>query len=511
MPRVLLIAVRFHDARYHGAGDWPPSPARLFQALIAGAARGDALPEAEAAALRWLEGLAPPVIAAPPARCGAALVTYVPNNDLDAVGGHPMRIGEIRTSKTTRPMLFEAALPVLYAWTVPDDGAHLPALIAMAHRLFQLGRGVDMAWATAELLDPAAGEARLAAHPGPKHRPSAAGRQGTTLACPQPGSLATLLARHAAQASRFRPGPKKGTILFVQPPRPRFRMVAYDCPPARLLFDIRAGQAFASRPLREAAALVERVRDAAAHRLRAAQPDRAGVIERLWIGRGAGPADVALRPRLIPLPSIGFVHADRAIRRLLLEVPPDCPLPPEALRAALRGIALDADPETGEVRSDARLVPAAEVTMQRHYGVGEEARPARLWRSVTPMALPGRPPGPGREGSARLAAEAAMAGAVRQALRHTGIDEAPLAIRLQREPFEGRGERAEAFAQAPRFPAAILRHVELRFAAPRRGPLILGNGRWLGLGLFAPVAEDLRVLVFDILDGLTDDADGCQC
>lgn len=101
-----------------------------------------------------------------------------------------------------------------------------------------------------------------------------------------------------------------------------------------------------------------------------------------------------------------------------------------------------------------------------------------------------------------------MAGAVRQALRHAGIDEAPLAIRLQREPFEGRGERAEAFAQAPRFPAAVLRHVELRFAAPRRGPLILGNGRWLGLGLFAPVAEDVRVLVFDILDGLTDDADG---
>lgn len=507
MLRVLLIAVRFHDGRYHGAGDWPPSPARLFQALIAGAARGDALPEAEAAALRWLEGLAPPVIAAPPARPGAALVTYVPNNDLDAVGGHPMRIGKIRTLKTIRPRLFESALPVLYAWTVPDDAAHPAALIAMAHRLYQLGRGVDMAWATAELLDPAAAEARLAAHPGPKHRPSAAGRQGSTLACPQPGSLASLLARHVAQAKRFRPGPKKGEILFVQPPRPRFRMVRYDCPPLRLLFDIRAGQAFASRPLREAAALVERVRDAAAYRLRAAQPDRAGLIERLWIGRGAGPADVALRPRLIPLPSIGFVHADRAIRRLLLEVPPDCPLPPEALRAALLGMAPDADPETGEIRSEARLVPAAEAAMLRHYGMGEQARPARLWRSVTPMALPGRPPRPGREGSARLAAEATAACAVRQALRHAGIDEAPLAIRLQRQPFEGRGERAEAFAHEPRFPAAVLRHVELRFATPRQGPLILGNGRWLGLGLFAPVAEDLRVLVFDILDGLADGAD----
>jgi CRISPR-associated protein Csb2 len=210
---------------------------------------------------------------------------------------------------------------------------------------------------------------------------------------------------------------------------------------------------------------------------------------------------------LIPLPSIGFVHADRAIRRLLLEVPPDCPLAPEELRAALLGIALDADPKTGEIRSEARLVPAAQAAMLSHYGMGEGARPARLWRSVTPMALPGRPPGPGREGSARLAAEAAMASAVRQALRHAGIDEAPLAIRLQPEPFEGRGERAEAFAHEPRFPAAVLRHVELRFATPRHGPLILGNGRWLGLGLFAPAAEDLRVLAFDILEGLADGTD----
>jgi CRISPR-associated protein Csb1 len=38
MPGVLLIAVHFHDGRYHGAGDWPPAPARLFQALVAGAA-----------------------------------------------------------------------------------------------------------------------------------------------------------------------------------------------------------------------------------------------------------------------------------------------------------------------------------------------------------------------------------------------------------------------------------------------------------------------------------------
>jgi CRISPR-associated protein Csb2 len=507
VQRILLLTIRFHDPRYHGAGDWPPTPARLFQALVAGAARGDTLRECDADALRWLEGLAPPVIAAPPARRAAALVTYVPNNDLDAVGGHPARIGEIRTGKTIRPMLLDPSLPLLYAWTIPADAPHLPALIAIADRLYQLGRGVDMAWATAEALDPAAAEAKLAAHPGPKHRPSPAGRDGTAFACPQPGSLDSLIARHKAQATRFRPGARKGTILFVQPPKPRFRMVAYDCPPARLLFDLRVGQDFDAWPLRRVVALVEQVRDEAAQRLRKARPDQAGTIEHLLIGRGAGPADVTLRPRLIPLPSIGFVHADRAIRRLLVEVPAAFPLSAAELREAILGMPLDVDPQTGEIRSEARLVPSATQTILRHYGLGKDARPARLWRSVTPIALPGRPQQPGREGSRRVAAEAAAAAAVRQALRHAGIAEAPTVVRVQREPFASRGERAEAFAHGQRFPAATLRHVELRFAKPRLGPLLLGNGRWLGLGLFAPVFEEMRVLAFDIVAGLAAAAD----
>jgi len=502
VSRALLIAIRFHDGRYHGAEDWPPSPARLFQALLSGAARGGALTDSDAGALRWLEGLFPPVIATPPARQGAAFVTYVPNNDLDAVGGHPIRIGEIRAGKTIRPRLFDADIPLLYAWTVLHDAPHLPTLIAMADRLYQLGRGVDMAWATAEAVDPATAEARLAAHPGPTHRPSGGGRGGAPLVCPQPGSLDSLILRHQAQARRLRPGTRKGTTLFVQPPKPHFRMVPYDCPPARLLFDLRAGTAFAPWPLRRAATLVEILRDEAARRLRTTRPASAATVELLLVGRGASPADVALRPRLIPLPSIGFVHADRSIRRILLEVPPGCPLSIAELRAALIGIPLHVDPETGEVTSDARLVPASEESMLRHYGLGGEAPPARLWRSVTPMALPGAPPKFGASGSARLAGEAAQASAVRQALRHAGITDAVTAIRVQREPFSGRGENADAFVHEPRFPAVALRHVELRLAVPRRGPLVLGNGRWLGLGLFAPVEEHPRMLALGIMAGL---------
>lgn len=62
MPGSLLIAVRFVDGRYHGREDrfdgadgWPPSPGRLFQALVAGAARGANPHQDDVRALKWLD------------------------------------------------------------------------------------------------------------------------------------------------------------------------------------------------------------------------------------------------------------------------------------------------------------------------------------------------------------------------------------------------------------------------------------------------------------------------
>src|SRR5262245_8663365 len=113
----LLISIHFQDGRYHGSGDWPPSPARLFQALVAGAARGEMLSSHVVGALKWLEGLDAPRIAAPSAYVGQSFKTFVPNNDLDAVGGDPAWIGKIRAAKIIRPRTFNANAELLYAWT----------------------------------------------------------------------------------------------------------------------------------------------------------------------------------------------------------------------------------------------------------------------------------------------------------------------------------------------------------------------------------------------------------
>ena len=524
MPRTLLVSVRFHDGRYHGTGDWPPAPARLFQALVAGAARGEALAEEDRLSLRWLEGLEPPLIAAPAVRAGQPVVNYVPNNDLDAVGGDPRRIGEIRAPKQIRPHLFDAADAFLYVWNFEAvDGVegHAQTLTAIAERLYQLGRGVDMAWAWAEIVEEDEAAARLARHGGALYRPGSRGK-GKTLLCPQHGSLESLEVRFRASRKRFTNIRKGKAIaqIFSQPPKPRFRAVPYDSPPEYLLFDLRKSASdkaepdFAPWPLTQTAMLVESIRDAAAQRLRTGLPEMGELIDRILIGRDATEADKAQRLRLIPLPSIGHVHAHRAIRRVLVEIPTNCKIPTADIAWAFSGLDLGIDPVTGEILHGdwPVLTRSSDETMLDHYGIDpSKARPvARVWRTVTPSVVPQgaarRRIDPTRRqdhaewkgGSERIAEQRRAASAVIQALRHAGVTTEVAVIQVQREPFAGRGERAEAFAPDTRFAKERLWHVELRFAKAVAGPLVIGDGRYLGLGLMAPVREASRVIAFNL-------------
>jgi CRISPR-associated protein Csb2 len=530
----LLISVRFHDGRYHGRPDWPPSPARLFQALVAGAAQGETLAEEDRRALEWLEALEAPVIDTPPMRTGQSLRNFVPNNDLDAVGGDPKRVGEIRAPKLIRPVLFDAETSLLYVWAfdkAPESRTNAQQICIIADRLYQLGRGVDMAWAWGEILDDSEAEAHLAAQGGALHRPSD-GADGTTLAVPLKGSLESLIERHRKMRARFQTlGPSKKEPdrkvatgqIFVQPPKPRFRQVAFDSPPARLLFDLIG--AMASWRLDRIVELAEHVRNAAAQRLKEVRPDDSDKIHNAIVGpRDAGEADKAARVRIIPLPSIGHQHADHTIRRILVEIPPNCPLRMDDVEWAFSGlgaIKAEVDAETGEVRDQLILAPATERGMLAHYGV-ENAAPGRLWRSVTPVALPQqaarRRIDPARRrvqakgGAERAEEERKSASAVTHALRHTGVRVRPVAVRIQREPFEAKGARAEAFASGARFAKVRLWHTEVEFAEAVRGPLILGDGRYLGLGLMRPVRDawcdvavfslpaDARVAVSDRAD-----------
>ena len=519
MIRALLLTLRFHDGRYHGLPDWPPSPARLFQALVAGVARGAALEPADAEALEWLEKRDAPIVAAPKVMQGQGYLHYLPNNDLDAVGGDPRSMGKIRTAKKTiRPMLFDAGAPLLYLWFFDSSDEMLAGHICtITERLYQLGRGVDMAWAQAEILDIKEAERRLNEHGGTLHRPTAS-NSGVLQACPGPGSLKSLIERYKAMGKRFRHEVKDEKIqyAFTQPPKPRFRQIAYDSPPARLLYDLRdlaKTSEFQPWPLTGIVRLTEAVRDRAAERLAVALPAKAACIERVFGRvRELSAADKAQRIRIAPLPSIGHPNAESSIRRVLVEVPPNCPLPVDDLKWAFSGLHFGSDPETGEIRDDSlpMLIEADDRRMLDHYGVERNGKQTfYLWRTVTPAALPERAArrridSASRNETAkgareRLEEETRAAGAVRQALRHAGIETTVAAVRVQREPFRARGARAEAFARDTRFSRHRLWHVEVAFTESRDGPVLIGDGRYLGLGLMVPEKRVFReVAVFAI-------------
>lgn len=530
MTHALLLSIRFHDGRYHGTGDWPPSPARLFQALVAAVAK-PVLDDASRDALAWLETLAPPTIAAPAAIQGQPnFKLFVPNNDLDAKGGDIRRVAEIRSAtKHIRPRLFDASMPLLYVWRFVGDDVQAKKIIGIANGLYQLGRGMDMAWAVGEVLDEAAAVERLENYPGVVYHPDRPARSDDDikLDCPQDGSLDSLIERHKAGAVRFHHVKEGRTTRteFANAPRPRFHSVAYNSPSARLLFDLRRTAApnspFAPWPLKRIAELVKVIRDGAANRIGDALPDKKEVIERIFIGRDAKDADKALRLRIVPLPSIGFEYADRGIRRVLVDIPPNCQIPAKDIAWAFSGlevVAMDVDEETGEILSvPVELVPSDDGAMLRHYSMGENAISSRLWRSVTPLALPDatrRRTDPhkrrelttdgAKQGSERLSEQQRTCHAVAQALRHSGLRHRIVGMRVQRESFEAKGQRAETFAEGTRFSKHQLWHVELAFAEPVSGPLVLGNGRYSGLGLMAPVRQVEGVFSFSILDGLAE-------
>ncbi len=525
MDKVLLIQVRFLDDRYHGDGDWPPSPARLFQALIAGNAIGKSLPPECTAALNWLESVpGPPEIFAPGVRAGRPYTTFVPNNDLDAKGGDPRRVADIRVGKSIRPRFVLPGIPIIYSWHFEHDAQsteHVASLCAMADNLYQLGRGIDMAWASAVAVDGTAEKSRYESLPGTIYRP-VPGDNGIALECPQAGSLNSLLLRYAAHRTRLTRGHEAGKtqVFFSQPPKSRFRRVVYNASNRWRLYDLRTSadrSPFRSWPQDRVVQLVEEVRDKVVDRLSKAMPDKREVIERVVIGRNATEADKASRVRLLPIPSIGHTMTNRSVRRLLVEMAPGCPLRFDDINWALSGLSIDSrvDEDTGQM-FDTLLIPAEDPGMLRHYGL-ESGEPSRAWHTVTPAALPeqaGRrriDPHHTREeakgGAERALEEDRARRAVVQALRHAGIRTPVENIEVRREPFSGRGVRAEDFASGTRFAKERLWHIALTFSKPIEGPIVIGDGRYLGLGLMAPEQCSVGLHGLEITSSLASEVD----
>jgi CRISPR-associated protein Csb2 len=146
MSNVLRITVLFldpapaiHGKRDGGQPEWPPSPLRLFQALVDAAAnrwRDRQFTQSAKLALEWLQQLQPQEIVAPPHHVGTPFRLSVPNNDLDssawfwARGAEPVkphRPVDLRTMKTVQRIWIqlgsdENGVTLQYLYPLPVDG-----------------------------------------------------------------------------------------------------------------------------------------------------------------------------------------------------------------------------------------------------------------------------------------------------------------------------------------------------------------------------------------------------
>jgi CRISPR-associated protein Csb2 len=208
----------------------------------------------------------------------------------------------------------------------------------------------------------------------------------------------------------------------------------------------------------------------------------------------------SLRPHaaFLPLPFVGSEYADGTILGVALVLPRGASA--EERRAVFRAL--------GRWEASARRGDEELPELQLTFGRGGEFRMARVddvasmsslrpstwcgasktWASATPVALdrnPGdlRSSDPRREAAAYAEAEESVA----RACEHIGLPRPSRVTVLPAAPLAG----AAKARQFPPFTTGkiqrVLVHATLSFADSVAGPVLLGAGRFFGLGLFRPL------------------------
>lgn len=207
---------------------------------------------------------------------------------------------------------------------------------------------------------------------------------------------------------------------------------------------------------------------------------------------------------LVPLPFLGHDRADGSLMGLALVMPRTATRDErrsvhraiEAWAASVARLGLVDEDEASIVA--VHLGRAGVLWLRRvrdDEEVGSNLRaqtwcaPSRAWATATPVALdrnPGdlRAPDPVKEAAAFAAAEETIAAACER----VGLPRPAGVIATPSAPLAG-GDKVRAFGAFTNGLQRVLVHAKILFSSPVRGPVLLGAGRYLGLGLFRPVRD----------------------
>jgi CRISPR-associated protein Csb2 len=536
---MLAIQVEFLTGRYAATShndrawaEWPPHPARFFSALVAALHDYEDAKPAEREALLWLEQQsAPSLWVDPESRIGRRQVqeAYVPVNDVTLGGDAAIREAEAKVAEAKTPATkrkAEAALDKVKGKALaidpqPSDKAIKTAIALLPERRTRQVRTFPVVlpetptfafiWPTA---DPAAHRAALEQLCA---RVTRLGHSSSLVRCalinhdikptlvPSDEGEVVLRVVAASQIERLERAyeqnePHQGVRSYVLPARPqRYRSQSnINAPPpqAESLFSTdwvifeRVG---GSRPLGSRTTDLARA-------LRAALIEIHGNQDLPQVLSGHAESGPAEQPHIafVPLPFVGNEHADGAIMGIALVLPRELA---KKDRALLLRLVAKWEKERSDQRRNLTLaggtlpsfiVRRVDVSAKAALDPTRWCRASKRFITATPIALD-RNPGNLRSNLDRTAHKAALEAqeSIREAcLRVVGVR--PSSVEVSLAPLLPGTQHVRDFLPWPGRPGRTPRvrvHADIRFEAPVRGPLLLGAGRFFGLGLCLPVED----------------------
>ena len=533
-------------ATYHNdrqRSEWPPHPARLFSALVAAWADADEPDVTEREALEWLEAQGPPAVAASDSVPRSVVSHFVPVNDTSIVSG---------TWQKRKAGKIHDLLERLDEELVSSQGEITKKVSQLQDRLTRQ-RDVGAQVSRAGNTNPSSALQMMPDRPGGRRErffPSvtpenarvtfiwdAVVSERVAVALDQLlsrvsrlGHSSSLVSCRVVQESpdaSYTPGSgtesmrvvSRGQLAELQRQYPRhkgvkprslpYTDVRYTAtietvPPDTTLQPNTAGEwivfefAHNSRsfPSTRVVNLATAMRGAMLNY--AEDP----IPETLSGHRTDGKPTYDPHVAFLPLPYVGSEYADGRLLGIALSMPRS--LGDDVRRAVFRAIGRwEQDAPEHPYPLKLTLGSQGVVRMVRLRGPSDLAtlrprvwnRPSVRWVSATPIALP-RHPGKltGGTAIARTKAWELAETAVTKTCVHVGLPE-PLAVEVALSPFIRGAKPAKhfpAFNQNGRENKTVRRqlvHALLTFEHTVEGPLMLGSGRFMGLGLMRPMPE----------------------
>ncbi|WP_084584835.1 type I-U CRISPR-associated protein Csb2 [Thermus tengchongensis] len=440
----ITYLTRVHRGRGLGGREFPPHPVRLHAALVNAWALGGKNP-LEHRALEWLEKLPPPWVWASTQDSWTSRKAYVPPNEVSLPSSRRKQVLEHYTLPLASPVL-------LYSYPLEADPepAILQALEAVTSRVTYLGTSRNLVVAEVALGLENIPEGLSCWKPG----------EGKYLFRTAPiGFLSLTEQRFAAGYRKLPYRIQTYYLASSQPQRPGFHASPWDFAGIRALDP--------PLPPEWAALFTHALRLTLLSRLPREAPS-------VLTGHDSDGSPLrAPHLALVPLPYVGTRYSDGRILGVAFLLPKGTGSREKALlQRAL--VSLDRVPiatETEETEWKVDLLPPdARWTLQE----SRWRQRAHRFVSVFPMVFDRYPK---KDPAQSLAQSAVLAGF-------------PNPISGWAGPFSTvRGAVQSRRMRLPLGISGYVAHAGLEFSEPVEGPLILGRGRYLGLGLFVPVND----------------------